>query len=469
VSATLKVEILGDAKSAVRAADQTGRAYSRLEGDLGKTEGRARRARSSFAGAAGGMAAMAGPAAAAGAAVVGAGAGLVKLAGFASDSAEALSAAQQVYGKGFAQIESASKSAATTVGLSQTEYLDAAKTLGVFGMSAGKSGTDLAGFSQEMVKTAADLASFHNTDVPTAIAAIGSGLRGEAEPLRQFGILLDDASLRQQALSMGLIKTTKTALTPQQKVLASQQLILKQVGAANGDFARTSSGAANQQRILTAQIKDQAAKLGQGLLPAGTRVLTWLNSTIPKVVSLGSSFGSKMRPAVDGARAAVAMVTSAFKSNQGSINSLRPIVGALATALGHTLGAAFRVAGALISAQITLWGSLAQAAQWAWDKVTAAARGIRDAWNGAKSLIGLSAGPVAVGYVPTATAGGAYATAAVGAPFTAMGQLLAARGGSSTTYVDRRTFVNVDGALDPVAVGDQLRRILRDADRRDGR
>jgi hypothetical protein len=48
--------------------------------------------------------------------------------------------------------------------------------------------------------------------------------------LRQYGVLLDDASLRQAALELGIISTTKNALTPQQKVLAAQALIYKQTG-----------------------------------------------------------------------------------------------------------------------------------------------------------------------------------------------------------------------------------------------
>jgi hypothetical protein len=40
---------------------------------------------------------------------------------------------------------------------------------------------------------------------------------------------------------------------------------------------------------------------------------------------------------------------------------------------------------------------------------------------------------------------------------------------TGAVYVDRRTYVRVDGALDPVGVADQLRSILGRADRRDGR
>jgi hypothetical protein len=38
---------------------------------------------------------------------------------------------------------------------------------------------------------------------------LDAALRGEAEPLRAYGVFLDDATLRQAALSLGLISTTK--------------------------------------------------------------------------------------------------------------------------------------------------------------------------------------------------------------------------------------------------------------------
>ena len=73
-------------------------------------------------------------------------------------------------------------------------------------------------------------------------------------------------TLRQKALELGITSTTKDALTPQQKVLAAQAAIFDQTSAAQGDFARTSGGLANQQRILGAQVENLKARLGQALL-----------------------------------------------------------------------------------------------------------------------------------------------------------------------------------------------------------
>ena len=112
-----------------------------------------------------------------------------------------------------------------------------------------------------------DLASFNNTSPEEAVLAIGAALRGESEPLRRYGVLLNDAVLRQEALTLG-IYDGKGALTAQQKVLAAQAAIYKQTGDAQGDFLRTSDGLANSQRTLGAVLKNVQIELGTKLLPA---------------------------------------------------------------------------------------------------------------------------------------------------------------------------------------------------------
>lgn len=194
----------------------------------------------------------------------------------ASDLGETTSKVSQIFGPASKDIQAFAANAATALGQTRQQALDANATFGIFGKSAGLAGGKLSGFTTEMTTLASDLASFNNTSPEEAIEAIGSALRGEAEPMRKYGVLLDDASMRQQALKMGLISTTKEALTPQQKVLAAQALIMEQTKTAQGDFARTSGGLANQQRILSARFNDVKSSLGEVFLPLVTKAVTFL-------------------------------------------------------------------------------------------------------------------------------------------------------------------------------------------------
>ena len=191
----------------------------------------------------------------------------------ASDLAEAQAAVGVIFGASADEIEDFSKTAATNIGQSRRQVLQAAQTFGAFGKQAGLSGDALAKFSTDFVALASDLASFKDTSPEEAITAIGAALRGEAEPIRRYNVLLDDATLRQKAVELQLIKTTKEALTPQNKVLAAQAAIYEQTRDAQGDFARTSDGVANSSRTLTAQLEDVSASFGDALLPAIEAVL----------------------------------------------------------------------------------------------------------------------------------------------------------------------------------------------------
>ncbi|HEY7009083.1 MAG TPA: hypothetical protein VH395_09095 [Jatrophihabitantaceae bacterium] len=179
-----------------------------------------------------------------------------------------MGASQVIFGSAAKDVQKFASGAATSFGISKTAALDAANNFAAFGKGAGLTGKQLGSFSTDLVGLAGDLASFRGTSTEQAIEAIGAALRGETEPIRAYGVLLDDASLRQEALSKGLISTTKQALTPQQKVLAAQSLLFKQTSDAQGDYARTSDSAANQQKTLNAQLDNASAAIGTALLPA---------------------------------------------------------------------------------------------------------------------------------------------------------------------------------------------------------
>lgn len=207
-----------------------------------------------------------------------------KAAQAASDFNETVSKSGIIFGEASTEIKAFADTAAEALGLSKQAALDAAATMGTFGKSAGLAGADLSNFSIEMVKLSGDLASFHNANPADVALALGAALRGEAEPIRKFGVLLNDAAIKAQAMKMGLYDGTG-ALDAQAKVLATQQIILQQTSDAQGDFARTSEGAANQQRILKAQVDNAKVSIGQAFLPI-------LEAVLPVLVTFATAIGN---------------------------------------------------------------------------------------------------------------------------------------------------------------------------------
>ena len=192
----------------------------------------------------------------------------------ASDLAETQSKVEQIFGaEGRRQLEQYANTANQSLGQTRRQALDAAATFGIFGQAAGLSGEDLITFSTDLTTLASDLASFNNTDVDTAITALGAALRGESEPIRQFGVLLNEETLRSRAYALGLVEDVDTQLDLQTRVIAAQAEVLAQTTTQQGDFARTSEGLANSQRILTSRFEDFRTELGEQLLPIAEELL----------------------------------------------------------------------------------------------------------------------------------------------------------------------------------------------------
>ena len=242
--------------------------------------------------------------------------GAAKAVSLASDYAESQSKIAEIFGTSSDAVEAFAATAATSLGQSKQDVLNAAGTFGIFGDAAGLGGTDLVNFSNNFTTLASDLASFNNTSPQEAVEAIGSALRGESEPLRKYGVMLDDAALKAEAMAQG-IYDGKGPLTQQQKILATTALIFKKTGKAQGDFERTSGGLANQTRIMKAQLANAATTIGTALLPIALKLSNFFaQNVIPIVQKLSDTFSKK------GLSGVLDLVKSQLPNLQAAFSSL---------------------------------------------------------------------------------------------------------------------------------------------------
>jgi hypothetical protein len=205
----------------------------------------------------------------------------------------------QTFGTSAKIVQDYAKTAAYSAGLSEVAALRAAKGFGAFAGAAGLAGDDAAKFATTMVQAAGDLGSFYDLPTGDAMGAIQSGLRGQFEPLRRFNILIDDATLRQRALQMGMIETTKTALTPQQKALAAQVEIMEQMGPAMGDFIKYQDTYGNAVKTVGALFEDMKTRLGQQLLPVLAQLAMALMPLIEEIGPLAEKVFAALSPAIE--------------------------------------------------------------------------------------------------------------------------------------------------------------------------
>jgi hypothetical protein len=226
----------------------------------------------------------------AGAAFAGIAVGLGKSVKVASDLGESVNALNVAFGSSAAAIIDFGKTASTTLGVSSVDFNNAAVRFSAFADRIVGAGNDASGFVAEISTRAADFASVFNIEVAEALAVFQSGLAGEAEPLKRFGINLLDSEVKAFAMANGIGEVGRQ-LTETEKVQARYGLLMQATAKTQGDFANTSGGLANGMRILKAQITDTQAEIGMALLPV-------LEEILPIVQTLVGEFGDKLKVAV---------------------------------------------------------------------------------------------------------------------------------------------------------------------------
>jgi hypothetical protein len=201
------------------------------------------------------------------ASLAGIGAGIAKIVDLASDANETANVLESVFGAaGAAQVKDWSQTVASEVGRSQYQLQEFAGRLGAMldPMVQNKAA------AQEMSTTlsglAVDLGSFFNASDEDALMALRAGISGEAEPLKRFGIVMQDATLQEYAHAQGINKKL-SAMNVAEKTELRYQFILANTVTAQGDAARTSGGYANASKALGAALRDLGTEMGQSVMP----------------------------------------------------------------------------------------------------------------------------------------------------------------------------------------------------------
>lgn len=199
----------------------------------------------------------------------------------ASDLNETVSKTATIFGSSSDAMMKWASNSAQAMGLSKQAALEAASTMGNMFVQLG-SGSETAGqISRDMTQLAADIASFNNVAGGAAAVsnAMQSAFRGEYDSLQRYIPTINAATVQLEALRM-TGKANAKQLTALDKALAAQKLIMEGAGVAAGDFARTSSQLANQQRIAAANTTDLSAKLGEAFKPAATATVQAYNDAV---------------------------------------------------------------------------------------------------------------------------------------------------------------------------------------------
>lgn len=194
---------------------------------------------------------------------------------FSSDLDESLNKADVAFGRSAERVTAWSDTTLRSVGLAKGSALDMAANFGDMATSLGLGQDAAAGMSMALVELAGDLASFKNKGIDQVQTALKGIFTGESESLKELGVVMTQDQLAAYAMAQG-IQTAYKDMGAAEQVALRYQYVLDATRNAQGDFARTSDGAANQTRLLQESLKEAAATMGGDLLPVVTPIISKL-------------------------------------------------------------------------------------------------------------------------------------------------------------------------------------------------
>jgi len=224
-----------------------------------------------------------------------AGAALINL---ASDVEEMQGKSKVVFGAFRDETVAALEAFGDEVGRSTHELEGMASSIQDTFVPMGFARGEAAKLSVELTKLAVDVASFNNANDTETMEAFQSALVGNHETVRRFGVVITEATLKQELLRMG-IKRTGNEVTNAEKVQARLNLIIAGTSDAQGDALRTAGSFANQLRGLKADLAELGVELGTIFLPIVTKIVGVLRDAAKATREFLQSIGVLSRPAAE--------------------------------------------------------------------------------------------------------------------------------------------------------------------------
>lgn len=195
----------------------------------------------------------------------------------ASDYQETLNKVKVAYGENSDEVLRWGKTTLKQFGLAKGTALDMAALYGDMGTGMGFTTDQAADMGTSLVGLAADMASFKNISIDMANTALKSIYTGETESLKGLGVVMTEANLTQFAMNNGITKNIKD-MSQQEKVMLRYKFVLDATKNAQGDFARTNAGFANQLRMIKEGLKEMGTTLGALAIPMLEKLFQKINA-----------------------------------------------------------------------------------------------------------------------------------------------------------------------------------------------
>lgn len=360
--------------------------------------------------------------------------------------------------------------------------------------------------AQQLASLSMDVAAGTGKSLEAVSTALAKAQTGNVGALGRLGVATKDAAGH---------------------TLSLEQITAKLATTYRGQASKAANTTAGRFQRLKVMFSEAGEAIGYKLLPLATKFGGWVLKTAPKVQAFASDLGHKLAPAVqaigrfihdrlipaaqefthwylekiapgikkaltpilDAARDALDKVSKSTRGNRPELQQLGDVIRKVAEFIGQKfLPVAGKVIGWAIKIQGGIWSGMIRTIGFLVNAFDRAADAVRSlvGWIGrvhfpsvpgwvkrAGGFVGFAADyaklqPSLVGGSPGfgGPAGLATATAGSSSWWSTVSRATATARPTGGTYVDARTFVQIDGALDPVATGRQVDQLLREHRRR---
>lgn len=194
----------------------------------------------------------------------------------ASKMDELANVTQQVFESSTKEIEQWARTIDKEVGRSIYQMQNFASVYGSMFKGAGFDTSFFKQISKDLATFTADFSSFFNVTDDEAFTAIKGALTGETEALKRYGLILNDTTMAEYALSQG-IKEKWQNLDTATKMQLRYNKLMEMTTYIQGDASRTIDGYANSLKKAEGLIDNIATAMGQKLLPFATKVVHMFN------------------------------------------------------------------------------------------------------------------------------------------------------------------------------------------------
>ena len=185
----------------------------------------------------------------------------------AADFEDSLGAVDQIFKASSSTVKDWSDSLPSYYGIAKDQALEYSSIMGsMLKNIGGLTETEAAKQSATLIELAGDLSAMYGGSATDAVYALTGALKGNNTMLDNYGMGVNEATIKTKALEMGL-ESAGGQLSLADKQAATLALIMEQTADAQGQAAREAGQASGSLKALKVEVKNLAIELGQVLLP----------------------------------------------------------------------------------------------------------------------------------------------------------------------------------------------------------